>query len=168
MEYEEVFACKLDETYVDDLKFELRREENILFIDEIQDASKDLQKKIRSNLGSPRALIIFATTHRHEIEDALFNRLKSFEYQLRRPTVAEGATYLKEEFEKLKISYQSEQQLARIVVGLDREMRPCAEFPRKVVAEANGILTDDYLDQLFGPQEIIPNESIHSTDEWAV
>lgn len=167
MEYEEVSADQLTDEYIRDLKFELRREDNVIFIDELQDASQYHQRQLRSVLKNPKALIIFATTHRHSIEDTLFNRLKSYEYQLRRPSVQEGCGYLAHSLTEFGVEYRDENQLVRIVTGLNREMRPCAEFPRKVVAEAGGKLTDEYLDDLFGKTHSV-EISATNNDQWIV
>ena len=55
-----------------------------------------------------------ATTHPEEIEDAIRNRLKSYEYEMTRPTVDEAADFLEDQFKRHHVSFNSRQQLTRV------------------------------------------------------
>ena len=134
-----------------DLTFILLRPWEVVFIDELQDMASDLLRKFRKMLESTKATVIMATTHPDQIEDAVRSRLKSYEYEITRPTVEEAAVFLETKFASHQISFESRRQLERVAEALNCEMRPIDEFPRKVIAEADGKLTDEYLDELFGP-----------------
>ncbi len=152
-DYQEWGACDLQDEWVDDLKHEVLRPESVIFVDELQDANPNHIARMRKVIEEDhRALLIFATTHKHKIEDAFLNRLKPYEFELKRPTVEEGAIYLEQKLNELKATFDNHGQLIRVVENYNCEMRPCAEFPYKVLAEANGVLTDEFLDDLFGRQ----------------
>lgn len=139
---------KLFEIYA----YSLTRPDEVVFIDELQDMSPTTLRRFRKLIESTVATLILTTSHPDQIEDAMRNRLKSYEYQLTRPTTDEVVDFLKQRFESLGISYGSVDQLVRVAESLNCEMRPCGEFPRKVLSEAGGELTDKYLDEIFGRQ----------------
>jgi DNA polymerase III gamma/tau subunit len=152
-EYEELEAIELTDEYIHDLKFELRHPDKVIFIDELQDSSPRHMKMLRKVVEDQKALLILATTHVHEIEDAFHNRLKSYEYKLDRPDTEGVANYLSRDCTRIGVTFQNEQQLLRIARELNCEMRPCAEFPYKAYVENEGKITDEYLDLLFGKDQ---------------
>jgi DNA polymerase-3 subunit gamma/tau len=152
-DYQEFSGGNLDDVWVDELKHLIMRKGSVIFVDELQDASPKHIASMRKVIEEDHpALLIFATTHKHEIEDAFLNRIKTYEFEMKRPSVDEVANYLEKKFNELNASFKNREQLIRVARALNSEMRPCAEFPYKVLAEANGILTDEFLDDLFGPQ----------------
>ena len=150
VEYHEYAAIDMTLESLTDLTFILLRPWEVVFIDELQDMAPDLLRKFRKMLESTKATVIMATTHPDQIEDAVRSRLKSYEYEITRPTVEEAAVFLETKFASHQISFESRRQLERVTEALNCEMRPIGEFPRKVIAEADGKLTDEYLDEVFG------------------
>lgn len=148
--YEEIDAANVSVERLDIWRSVVLRHESVIVIDELQDMALPIMKQLRKLLEGCRATVILTTTHRDRIEDALLNRLKSYEYPLRRPQPEEVVQFLAHRLKELGIRYDSDAQLARIAEALNCEMRPCAEFPRRVIAEThNGQVTDSYLDELF-------------------
>jgi len=164
IDYDERGAADIDKDWLDDLKFVVARPWTVVFIDELQDIRHEYVKRMRKIVEQVRGVMIFATTHRDKIEAAFLSRLCSYEYRLRRPKTLEVVDYFKRRFQEWELTYQNEQQLVRVANALRCEMRPCGEFPRKVLAETNGTLTDGYLDHLFGPES--PSAGGNSTAEW--
>jgi DNA polymerase III gamma/tau subunit len=150
-EYEEVDAGTLTAERLFEWRSEALRPEKVYVVDELQDMALPLMKTLRKFVEGIRATVIFTTTHAHTIEDALLNRLKSYEYSLTRPLAGDIVSYLKRACAAMEVAHDNTEQLARVVEALNCEMRPCAEFPRKVLAETrDGRITDAYLDQIFG------------------
>ena len=150
VEYQEYGAIDVTDEMIDDLKLGFLRDWMVIFIDELQDMETRYLKRLRKMIEGVTATLIFTTSHPDEIEDAFRNRLKSYEYKMVRPTPNEVADFLEGQFKQLGIEHSSRLQLLRVAGALNCEMRPCGEFPRKVLAETEGTLTDEYLDDLFG------------------
>lgn len=136
---------------------EFLRDGTIIFIDELQDLDPPLLKRLRKMLEGVRCTLILTTSHPDDIEDAFRNRLKSYEFEMTRPQPDEVVSFLAERFESLGVAYDSEAQLYRVAEGLNCEMRPCGQFPMRVLSETGEKLTDEYLDELFGkPSQATP------------
>jgi len=150
-EYAEYDANAITPERLHDFGLEFLRDDTIIFIDELQDLAPPLLKRLRKMLEGVRCTLILTTSHPHEIEDAFRNRLKSYEFEMTRPLADEVVTFLADRFQTLGVTYESTSQLRRVAEGLNCEMRPCGQFPTKVLAETGGKLTDEYLDELFGP-----------------
>jgi DNA polymerase III gamma/tau subunit len=150
VEYHEYDANAVNEETLDNFQLMFLRPWEVIFIDELQDLAPYILRRLRKMLEGATATIILTTSHPGEIEDAFRNRLKSYEYEMTRPTVEEAANFLETQFLRHQISFGSRQQLERVAEALNCEMRPLGEFPRKVMAEADGKVTDEYLDELFG------------------
>jgi DNA polymerase-3 subunit gamma/tau len=149
--YEEVDAGMLTAERLFAWRNEVLRPENVFVVDELQDMALPLMKTLRKLVEGIRATVIFTTTHPTSIEDALLNRLKSYEYSLGRPLSSDIVSFLKRACSEIGVACDGTSQLTRVVEALNCEMRPCAEFPRRVVAETpDGRITDAYLDQVFG------------------
>lgn len=162
-EYHEYGGGDVTEETLKDFGLMFQRPWEVIFIDELQDTKPDLLRKFRKMIEGVKATIIMATTHPGEIEEAVRSRLKSYEYLLTRPTIEEATEFLQAQFQQCRISFNSRQQLERVCEAYDCEMRPLAEFSRKVLSEANGKLTDEYLDELFGPLTPPSQEAAVST-----
>lgn len=154
IEYHEYDAIRVTDSTLDDLSLMLLRPWEVIFIDELQDMEPHTVKRLRKLIEGATATVILTTSHPDEIEDALRNRLKSYEYEMSRPSVDETVDYLERQFQNSGILYESRSQLIRVAEALNCEMRPCGEFSRKVLAEAGTTLTNKYLDQLFGPEVV--------------
>lgn len=129
---------------------EFLRERMVLFIDEIQEASKGSQVAFLKAIEILSATLIVSTTHPEQLNDALMNRLKVFEYKLKRPSVDEVVGFLEKSFQKHGVTFQSHEQLRRIAVGYHCEMRPCSQFAGTTRARVGTVLTDEFLDEMFG------------------
>jgi len=149
-DYQEWDANSVTEMTLDDFKFDFLRDGIVIFVDELQDLQSRYLKRLRKMIEGVTATLIFTTSHPDEIEDAFRNRLKSYEYEMKRPMPDEVADFLERRFQQLGIEHTSRSQLLRIAEALNCEMRPCGEFPQKVFAETDASLTDEYLDNLFG------------------
>ena len=153
-EYYEYDASEFDEDMLNDFRLSILRPWEVHFIDELQDMNSKVLKRLRKIVEGAAATILLTTTHPDEIEDAFRNRLKSYEYRLTRPTTEEVVEYLHKRFQTMGLQFSSREQLERIAEGFNCEMRPCAEFPKKLLNESGEILTDEYLDELFGTKEV--------------
>jgi DNA polymerase III subunit gamma/tau len=151
-DYQEWDANSVTEMTLDDFKFDFLRDGIVIFVDELQDLQSRYLKRLRKMIEGVTATLIFTTSHPDEIEDAFRNRLKSYEYEMKRPMPDEVADFLERRFQQLGIEHTSRSQLLRIAEALNCEMRPCGEFPQKVFAETDASLTDEYLDNLFGAE----------------
>ncbi len=131
----------------------------IVFIDETQELPPSLMLRLRKMSEDHAATIILATTHFEKLDDALRNRLKSYTYELRRPTPDEVADYLQAKAVEFGVKYDSRDQLLRVANGYHCEMRPCSKFVRKVLAETDDCaISDAYLNKLF-PAAIAQGQS---------
>lgn len=155
--YGEYDANAITAERLQDFGLEFLHDEFVIFIDELQDLAPPLLKRLRKMIESVTCTLILTTSHPDEIEDAFRNRLKSFEFEMTRPTADEVAEFLEHQFLTQGVKYSSDSQLLRIAEGLNCEMRPCGQFPGKVLSEADGKLTDEYLDELFGQQSHATN-----------
>ncbi len=148
---DEVVAARMDLWRLNDPNY-------IVFIDEVQELKSRLMLRLRKLVEDQKATIIMATTHIDKLDDALKNRLKSYTYELRRPTPDEVAGYLFAQAERLGVKFGSREQLLRVAHGYQCEMRPCAKFMGKVLAETDdGAITDIYLNELF-PTAFAPDQ----------
>lgn len=154
-EYREYDANLLTEDVLNDLRWDLLKQHLVIFIDELQDLAPHLLKRLRKMLEGAFCTLILTTSHPDEIEDAFRNRLKSFEFTMKRPSVTEVVAFLEEEFRTKGIIYESQTQLIGVAEELKCEMRPCSQFATKVLAEAAGILTDQFMDDTFGRNESV-------------
>jgi DNA polymerase-3 subunit gamma/tau len=151
LEYDEYDAADIDDQWLVQHRSEFRNPGWVLFLDEIQDMQPGVMRSLRKIIEGSEATIILATTHFDKIEDALYNRLKSHHIKLVRPSVDEVVDDLVRLCELVGVRYASRSQLVRLAEAYHCEMRPCREFPNKVLAETHdGVLTDAFLDSVFG------------------
>lgn len=150
--YNEIDANKLTEARLDEWRFDLLKPHFIIFVDELQELNKALIQQLKKLVEGAVATIILTTTHAEEIQDALRNRLKTYTYELRRPTPDEVVDqFLIPECNRLGVTFDDRGQLTRVAKSLECEMRPCAKFPQQVLAEtSDGRITDEFLDALYG------------------
>ncbi len=105
-EYEQWTAARLEQNWgwwEANGRSVLSRSNWAFFIDETQDLSELHQKDFYDQLESARAMVVFATTHKNAIKDALVNRFGSNVYELRRPTVEEAAEHIHRQCQELKV-----------------------------------------------------------------
>ncbi len=137
------------------LRSDLLEPNYILVIDEFQDIHPALMKQLRKVIEAAVGTIIMTTTHEHEIDDAIMNRVRLYNYALERPTASEIVDdFLIREFAQSGIRHEGRNQLLRVAECLNCEMRPIAQFAKQVLAESkDGVLTDEYLDLRFGSRD---------------
>lgn len=162
-DYDERCSNRVNHEYMDeDLPILLRNPSRVTFLDEIQDLSPENMRLLRKVIEGATGTLILATTHPDLIEDAVRNRLKSYEYNLQRPTTDEVVEFLAIKCKELGVTYSSKKDLARVCEFYKCEMRPCAEFPHKALRENGKKLTPDYLDEIFGTRQVASNAKRYS------
>jgi DNA polymerase III gamma/tau subunit len=151
--YHEWAGADLDEAWhwwLSDSSSVLGRPSWFFFLDEVQDLSKLHQKALLKKVESAQARIILATTHRHEIVDALLNRFGTNVFELRRPTLAQVVTYMVG-LCRQKGLQASEGQLARVAGHFSQDLRKCVDFVYSAEAQtSNGIVTDEFVGAVLG------------------
>jgi DNA polymerase III gamma/tau subunit len=128
----------------------LERSHWLFFIDEVQDLSEGSQKALYRDLERAKATVLFATTHRNEIKDAIQGRFGAHVYELRRPSDAEAMNHLQPLCSQLGIQV-SETLLRRMTQFYGRDMRKCVDFVYTAFEQAaGGIVTEDFVDSILG------------------
>jgi replication-associated recombination protein RarA len=128
----------------------LSRAEYLLFLDEAQDLSELRQKMFLRQLERARARVVFATTHRHAINDALANRFFPHIFELGRPSIEEATDFIVKlcEVEQLQ---SARDLLWRVVQHYGCDMRKCCNFVFAAVQQTQDkLLTESYVNALLG------------------
>lgn len=140
----------------------LSRPENLVFIDEAQDLQRNHQAEFRTRLEATPAIVIFTTTHLHELDDALINRFGINVYELIRPTTDEVVGHMEHLCAGLGVT-ASRHQLGLVAAGLGCDMRKCVDFAHSALDQtAGGRVTDDYIAMVLGsdpsqsPDQVAP------------
>lgn len=122
----------------------------VVFLDEFQGLPRPRQRIFHRDIEKAKATIIIATTHLHEIDEALVKRFKPNVFELRRPRPEQCEEYLANLCVKLG-PRASRPQLARIVAHYSCDMRECVNFIYNATEEVpGGVITDEYLDLRLG------------------
>ncbi|MCA9151771.1 MAG: AAA family ATPase [Planctomycetales bacterium] len=148
-----------------DLNHDLQNTGRVFLLDEIQELPQRYAQALKKSVEDIAAHLILCTTHPAQLDDALYNRLKANEFRLTRPTEQEVVDYLTMRCQMLGVTSDSPNQLLRVARAYNLEMRPCSQFPAKALVEANGCITDEYLDEVFGESECQPSAVIDSAVE---
>jgi replication factor C small subunit len=120
------------------------------FLDEAQDLSKLHQKSLLKKFESSQTRIVLATTHRHEIVDALLNRFGANVFELRRPMVGQVVARMDSLSQKMGVR-ASEGQLTQVAEHFVLDLRKCVDFVYSAAAQtSDGIVTDDYIADVLG------------------
>ena len=134
----------------------LQYDDYFIFMDEAQDLSKIHQKWFLKQLEDAQATVVFATTHRNEIVDALQARFGSNVFEMRRPTEEQVVAHLEPLGRSLGL-HMNHEQMHQVVNAYGCDMRLCVEFMHTAVDQAKDkIVTQAYLDAVLGPA---PTES---------
>jgi len=152
-EYEQWTAARLEQNWnwweVNGRSL-LGRSHGAFFIDETQDLSELHQKDFYDQLESARAMVVFATTHKNVIKDALVNRFGSNVYELRRPTVEEAADHILRQCQELKVE-ASRDKLIQVVEHYGCDLRKCVDFAYTAADQApNGVVNDAFIQAVLG------------------
>lgn len=159
-EYSEYDANAITDQMLQDCALTFLHDWEVQFIDELQDLAPPLLKRLRKMVEGVTCTLILTTSHPDEIEDAFRNRLKSFEFAMTRPTPDEVADFLESQLKSHGVTYESRTQLIRVAEGLNCEMRPCGQFPMRVLSEAGVKLTDEYLNETFGLADSVSSQPV--------
>lgn len=120
------------------------------FLDEAQDLSELHQKDFYDQLEFARALVIFATTHKNSLKDALVNRFGANVYELRRPSVMDAVNHIHDLCTELKVE-ATKDQLAIVVQHYGCDLRKCVDFAYTAADQApNGKITSDFIESVLG------------------
>jgi replication-associated recombination protein RarA len=128
------------------------------FLDEAQGLSRERQRVWHRDLETARGMVIFATTHLFDIDDALVNRFYPNVYELQRPSPEETVDYLAPLYQSLGVSVERE-HLTRIAISYACDMRKCVNFGHNAARQLPGpdkAITHDYLDLFLGA---LPSQS---------
>lgn len=121
-----------------------------LFLDEAQDLLPHHQKSLFRILERAVANVIFATTHKQAIPDALVSRFGANIYELRRPLMAEVVTLVKQLMVTLGVTAKDE-TLARMIKLNDANMRSCVDFIYTASEQTTDkVITNTFIDMVFG------------------
>jgi len=153
LEYEQCTAARLEQNWgwweVNGRSI-LGRPNWAFFIDETQDLSELHQKDFYDQLESARAMIVFATTHKNAIKDALINRFGSNVYEMRRPTVEEAADHIHRQCRELRVEAFKD-KLAQVAEHYGCDLRKCVDFAYTAADQApNGVVTDAFIQAVLG------------------
>jgi len=126
------------------------RSGNVVFVDEAQELGKSHQAEFRTRLESAEAMVIFTTTHLHELDDALINRFGVNVYELTRPTTDEVTAHLVALGLELGVRAQRH-QLVRVAENLGCDLRKCVDFVYTALDQTDGgIVTEAYVNMVLG------------------
>src|SRR5262249_7670947 len=119
------------------------------------------QRQFFDQLESAVALVIFATTHKNAIQDALLNRFGANVYEMRRPTAADAVKYLQGLCLQQQVQASTE-QLLRVAEHYAFDLRKCVDFVYTSGDQApDGVVTDSFIQAVLGVQSVDGNDSSH-------
>lgn len=138
----------------------LHRQEAAFFLDESQDLNELHQKDFYDQLESATALVIFATTHKNSVKEALLNRFGANVYELRRPTPEEAVKHMQKLCRAKNVQALNE-HLARVVELYGCDLRKCVDFVYCAHQQArDGVVTEQFIDDVFGVPRPISDDAI--------
>lgn len=124
------------------------------FIDEFQELDEHRQKAFLSRLEGAEAMVIFATTHKYKVVDAVVNRFGANIYELRRPNVSQVVTAMTQLADELDVCITSE-QLNGIANHYGCDLRKCLDFVYTAREQTESGLVDDvFLKDVLGDQQM--------------
>ncbi len=128
----------------------LRRPWASIFIDEAQDLSERHQKTLFRDLEGATCQVIFATTHKSHIKDALLKRFGNNIYEMRRPTVPEVTDHLTSICTALGIRAETA-ELTNVAELNGCDLRLCVDFVYSAAEQApNQVVTAAFVESVFG------------------
>ena len=162
MEYEQWTAARLEQNWgwwEANGRTILGRSNWAFFLDETQDLSELHQKDYYDQLESARAMVVFATTHKNAIKDAVVSRFGANVYELRRPTIDEAADRVHRQCLELKVE-ASRDKLIRVAEHYGCDLRKCVDFAYTAADQApNGVVTDAFIQAILGIEPTAESES---------
>jgi len=131
-------------------KFLVSRPSSCLFIDEIQDLGEERQKELFRDFERAVSMLIIATTHEDEVNDALWGRFGANRFRLRRPQTSEAVECMQRHCVRLGVAATPD-QLALVADRYQHNMRLCVEFVHSAWEQTeNAIVDDDFLVAVLG------------------
>jgi len=128
------------------------------FIDEVQDLRKSYQKELFDRLEGAEAMVIFATTHKHKLEDALVNRFGVNVYEMQRPKPQQAVELMMDLCDELGVRATADRLLA-VAVHYGCDVRKCVDFVYTAVDQTEGgFVSDAFMDDVLGPERASRNE----------
>lgn len=122
------------------------------FLDEAQDLSDLHQKALFRQLETARAMVIFATTHEHRIDDALLGRFGANKFELRRPTLLQAVDCMERHCQQLGVA-ATHDQLTAVARHYKENLRLCVDFVFTVKDQTcDGKVTDDFVKSVTGAE----------------
>ena len=120
------------------------------FLDEVQDLSQLHQKALFRQLEMSRAMVIFATTHEHLVNDALLGRFGTNKFDVRRPTLAQAVDCMERHCLKLRV-VATRDQLTAIARHYKENLRLCVDFVFAVKDQTpDGRVIDEFVKSVIG------------------
>jgi replication-associated recombination protein RarA len=129
----------------------LGRPDFVFFLDEAQDLGQLHQKALLRRIERAEAVVLFATTHRGTINDALENRFGANVYELQWPDREEVAAHLLDLGGEREV-VATRAQLLRVADHYACDLRKCVDLVYTAKAQCSGgRMTDAFLDAVLGP-----------------
>jgi replication-associated recombination protein RarA len=123
----------------------------VFFLDEAQDLGQLHQKALLRRIERAEAVVLFATTHRATINDALENRFGASVYELQWPDREEVATHLLDLGGERKV-VATRAQVLRVADHYSCDLRKCVDLVCTAKDQCSGgRVTNDFLDAVLGP-----------------
>ena len=108
------------------------------------------QKEFYDLLEAADATVIFATTHKNSIKDALVNRFGANLYEMRRPTTAETISHIRTVCTSLGVTAPDD-QLARVADHYGYDLKPAWISPTWLpIKSPDEIVTAEFVDAVLG------------------
>lgn len=136
----------------------LERSTWCFFLDEAQDLSDLHQKALFRQLETARAMVIFATTHEHLVNDALLGRFGASKFEVRRPTLDQAVDCMERHCLQLGVVATREQLIA-VSRHYKENLRLCVDFVFTVKDQTpDGCVTDEFVKTVAGeePSSAVP------------
>ena len=159
--YHEWTGAELSENWgwwVENGKSILDRSTWCFFLDEAQDLSDLHQKALFRQLESARAMVIFATTHEHLVNDALLGRFGASKFEVRRPTQTQAVDCMERHCLQLGV-VATRDQLTAVARHYTENLRLCVDFVFTVKDQTpDGCVTDEFVKTVTGeePSSAVP------------
>lgn len=156
--YHEWTGAQLDEDWAwwrDQGRTILDRPHFCFFLDEAQDLSEIHQKALLRQLEAAKALVIFATTHEHMLNDALLGRFGPNKFDVRRPALSQAVDCMERHCQRLCVN-ATRDQLAAVARHYKENLRFCVDFVFTVKEQTpDGCVTNEVLKAIAGEQLVL-------------
>ncbi len=167
MEFEQRTAARLEQTWgwwEQHGRWVLTNPGWAFFLDETQDLSDLHQKDFYDQLESATALVIFATTHKHALKDALLNRFGANVYELRRPTTMETVAAMTKLGQELQV-HAAADLLTLVAEHYGSDLRKCVDFIHTAADQApDGVVNSAFVEVVLGAKPVVMAQAVEGGD----